>query len=87
MSASLEGTAKRFLWGALWRSNSKLDGYEAHLLNEDCLPVLFRTRKEARAYIEKKYGYIRARDDLRAQPHGWKMPIAVQVRVSIWSLP
>jgi hypothetical protein len=81
-----DSAEKRVLWGALWRSNSKLDGYCSHLLNEDCLPVLFRTRRAARDYIEKKYGYIKTRDDLRAQPHGWKMPIAVQVRVSIWTL-
>lgn len=90
---TLEGTAvslpdpPRVLWGALWRSNSRLSGYRANLLNEDCLPALFRTRRAARDYIEKKYGYIRSRPDLRTEPHGWRMPIPVRVRVSIWSLP
>ena len=76
----------RVLWGALWRSNNQKDGYTSHLLNNDCLPMLFRTRRESRDYIDHMYGYIKTRPDLRAEPHGWKMPIAVRVRVSIWSL-
>ena len=72
----------RILWGALWRSYNRLNGHTTHLLNHDYLPVLFRTRKEARDYIEGEYGYIKTRIDLRAEPHGWKMPIAVRVKVA-----
>ena len=74
---------KRVVWGALWRSNSYLDGgMRTHIINgPDCLPVLFRSRRDARAYIEKTYGYIRTRRDLREQPHGWRLPIPVRVEI------
>jgi hypothetical protein len=44
---------------------------------------LFRTRREARAYAEQQFGYIRQRPDLRAEPHGWRMPQVVRVRVTV----
>ncbi len=70
------------LWGAQWRSENRLDGKREHLINTvDCLPALFRTRAETRAFIEKRYAYIAKRPDLRAEPHGWKMPRAVKVFV------
>lgn len=73
---------RRPIWGALWRSDNKMDGYREWLLNgPNCLPVMFRTRREARAYIDETLGYIRERPDLRAQPHGWKIPIPVRVKV------
>ena len=73
----------RTRWGALWRQNNQLDGGRTHIINGGCgLPVLFRTRREARLFIEDQYGYIRTRPDLRAEPHGWKMPVAVRVKVS-----
>jgi hypothetical protein len=34
-------------------------------------------------YAEEKWGYIKKRDDLRAEPHGWRMPRAVRVTVTI----
>ena len=74
--------ADRILWGALWRQNSYLDGGpRTHLINVKCLPVMFLTRRDARAFIEEKYGYIRTRKDLRAQPHGWRLPVPVRVKV------
>ena len=51
-------------------------------MHQDCLPALFRTRREAREYINEKYGYIRTRKDLRAEPHFWRMPRAVRVSVT-----
>lgn len=70
------------LWGCLWRSENKLDGRTEHLIYDGmCLPVLFRKRREAREYIKQKYGYIRTREDLREEPHGWMMPIVVKVKI------
>jgi hypothetical protein len=69
-------------WGALWRSYNALDGKREHLLCENGNPLLFRTRAEARAYIAKRYGYIKEREDLRREPHGWMLPKAVRVKVS-----
>jgi len=66
-------------WGGMWRSENRLDGKTRGLLFDDCLPVLRCTRREMREYIEKRYGYIRKRPDLRSEPHGWKMPIPVRV--------
>ena len=48
---------------------------------KDCLPLLFVTRKECRAYIDSNYGYIRDQYDLQNPPHNWRMPKAVKVKV------
>lgn len=47
------------------------------------VPLLFNTRREAREFIETNYGYIRQRDDLKNDPHGWKVPIPVRVKVTV----
>ena len=73
-------------WAALWHSENALDGVREHLLHENCLPVLFRTRAEARQYIEKRYGYIKTRSDLREEPHCWRMPKPVRVSIAIAEL-
>jgi hypothetical protein len=70
-------------WGALWRQYNSLDGYRSHIIHRELMPVLFITRREARAWIAKEYGYLKTRPDLREEPHGWKMPIPVQVEVVI----
>jgi hypothetical protein len=67
-------------WAVEWRSKNTLDGTSRHLIWEDGLR-LFRTRRECRAFIHGKYGYIRDRDDLRAEPHGWHIPRAVRAEV------
>jgi hypothetical protein len=69
-------------WGGLWRDRAK-DECSEHLLFEDCIPVLFRTRQEARAYIERKYGYIKTRKDLRTHPHYWRLPVPVRVMTHV----
>lgn len=69
------------LWAALWRSQNRLDGVSEHVLYDDGLPKLFRTKREAQAWINTHYGYIRTRLDLRGEPHGWRMPRAVKVNV------
>jgi len=46
-------------------------------------PLLYRTRAECRTAIEIMFGYFRERPDLRAEPHGWKMPRPVKVKVRL----
>lgn len=46
-------------------------------------PHLFITRREAREYIEKDYGYIKTRPDLRNAPHYWRLPKAVKVEIML----
>ncbi len=70
----------RIVWGALWWSRGPYAG-KPHLINEKCLPALFRTRREARTFIDEKYGYIKERGDLREYPHFWRLPIPVRVQV------
>jgi hypothetical protein len=70
-------------WAVLWRSENKLDGKREHLLHKDCMPLLFRTRNAAREHIKLYYGNIKNRPDLRAEPHGWKMPAAVKVKIEV----
>ena len=57
-------------------------GSQPHLHREGCVPALFLTRKAAREDIEKIYGYIRRRPDLRRPPHNWRMPRAIRVTVA-----
>ena len=68
-------------WAAEWRHVNRPDGDTSHLLHEDLFPKLFKTRRECRAWIEEKFGYIRDRPDLRAEPHGWRMPRPVLITV------
>ncbi len=65
------------IWAAEWHSTNKLAEYRPLFLYEKDLPALFRTRRECRAYIKDKYGYLAER---REEPHGWRMPQAVKVR-------
>jgi hypothetical protein len=74
-------TQEFICWSALWRSENKLDGKREHLLFENYFPVMFRTRKQAREYINARYGYIKERKDLQQEPHGWKMPTPVRIKV------
>ncbi len=70
-------------WAALWRSENRLDGKTEYIICENLSPVLFKTRKKTREFIEERYGYIRERKDLREEPHGWKIPRPVRVKISI----
>jgi hypothetical protein len=69
------------LWAAQWHSKNQLDGDRKYIIYEDLLPMLFKTRARCRKWIKEKYGYITERPDLRAEPHGWRMPQAVKVQV------
>lgn len=74
--------AKR--WAILCGSDNRLDGKREWLQGDGSgLPRMFMTRKSCRAYIEKHFSYIRTRPDLKAEPHGWKMPQAVKVMVAV----
>jgi len=71
-----------YLWAAEWHSKNYLDGDRRHIIYENLLPALFKTRRECRAFIKEKYGYIAERPDLQAEPHGWRTPKAVKVIIS-----
>jgi len=71
------------LWAGEWYSHNRLDGITRHILYSNYLPALFRTRRECREFIKEEYGYIKDRDDLRKEPHGWRLPRAVKVQVVI----
>ena len=70
-------------WGVEWHSKNNLDGDQRHIMWENCMPLMFSTRQAARDYIVRRYGYIRHRSDLQREPHGWRMPQAVQVKVVV----
>lgn len=77
--AGAAGRNSAIRWAALWHSKSRLSGVTEHLIFENFMPKLFRTRAEARAFIEERYGYIKDRKDLRGQPHGWRLPSPIKV--------
>lgn len=45
--------------------------------------LTFKTKREAAGFIKERYGYIATRPDLRREPHGWKMPAPVRVRITV----
>ena len=86
-------------WAILWRSKNHLNGETVYFVgvagNLEPTPawlrgykaIVFGTRREARAYIQNKYSYVAKRKDLRAEPHGWTVPKAVRVHVSVVRAP
>lgn len=68
-------------WALLWRSRNRLEGYREHVMFKDCRPLLFDTRRMALEYRDEKYGYIRNRPDLKAEPHGWRLPLPIKVKL------
>lgn len=73
-------------WGVLCRSSNALDGDRSWLEGDACAQsrtALFPTRKAAASHIEEKWGYLKDRPDLRAEPHGWRMPRPVRVTVAV----
>ena len=70
------------LWAAEWRSDNLLDGKNRHIIYDNLLPKLFRTRRECRQFIQKRYGYIASRPDLQQEPHGWHMPRAIKIKIT-----
>jgi hypothetical protein len=67
-------------WAILKRSNSRLDGFREGIDHHNGIPHLFRTKKEAVAFIKGNYAYFK-RADLRSEPHGWLMPIPVKIAI------
>lgn len=83
-------------WAIKWRSESRIDGKREFLRGRfhsesasvpECLSgyitMVFATREQARKFKREHYGYIRNSPDLRAEPHGWKMPQVVKVNVIV----
>lgn len=68
-------------WAIQRCSNGRLDGKTDWIMRGR--RGIFNTRTEARAYLNKHHGWMRRRLDLRAKPHGWKMPRVVRVTVTI----
>lgn len=72
-------------WALEWRSLNLLDGERRHLIHDarTNLPLLFKTRARARQHAASGYGYIRRRPDLQQEPHGWHMPRAIKVAITV----
>ena len=70
-------------WTAQWMTSRG----PKHIMWRHGEPLLFHTRREARAWIEENYGYIKTRPDLRAHPHNWRLPRAIRVAVILKELP
>jgi hypothetical protein len=83
--------ARRKAWAILQASDCKLDGQRqwlaGHMFSDRPLGpahwALFHTRREARSYVREHLGYIAKRPDLRAEPHGWKIPKVVRVEITV----
>ncbi len=70
-------------WGLLWHSKNRKNGVSECIIYRNCVPALFVTRREARNYAKRRYGYIKTRTDLRGEPWGWRMPRPVRLTVSV----
>src|SRR3990167_1240721 len=72
---------------ALQRNKPGATHHSEHLLFESGQLITFKTRLEARDYIERKLGYIKQRPDLRAFPYYWRLPIPVKITRINWINP
>jgi hypothetical protein len=79
MTTRIQAGADMKAWAVQWHSRNRLDGDSRFLM----WTPLFRNRRECRAYIDREWGYIRSRPDLRAEPHGWWVPKAVRVIIAL----
>jgi len=73
-------------WAILKESRNQLDGHRRYLDGDPVCATetrLFRSRAAARREVKERYGYIKDCEDLQKEPHGWRMPRVVQVRVTI----
>lgn len=71
-------------WGARWYSKNRLDGVREYpMFNDSCMPLLFLTKREAMNFIKEKYSYVAKRKDLRQEPHGWRMPKPIRLKVTL----
>lgn len=66
------------MYAIFWHSKNFLHGEKISLIYNNGIPLIFRTRKEAREYADKNYGYIKVRKDLREAPFGFRMPKIVK---------
>lgn len=71
------------VWGLIWHAENKMDGVNRHIIFDAVGKVkTARTRREIRDYAQERYGYIKRRPDLRAEPHGWRFPQPVRIRIT-----
>lgn len=61
-------------------------GDDMYLHMRHCIPLLFKTKREASVCIRQDFGYITKRSDLRKPPHNWRMPKPVRVTVTVDTL-
>lgn len=76
----------RTSWAILCRSRNKLDGERTWFEGDASSPAgirLFPSRELAREHVIVAWGYLDGRPDLKAEPHGWKMPRPVKVEISV----
>lgn len=77
-------TSTHCRWAIRWESGpNSLDGVHAYFLWGGAAPLVFRTKRECKEYIDDHWGYIRKRPDLHKFPHGWRMPKPVRVTVMV----
>ncbi len=71
-------------WGIKWRQKNKLDGVTEYIMGSgSILPRCFRIREDARSFVAENYSYIAKRPDLKAEPHGWKIPQVVRMKITV----
>ena len=85
-------------WGVRWKSKNRIDGESRQHLIGSCgvspIPelrgctgaLMFATKRECIQHIKQKYGYIAKRKDLRDEPHGWRMPQATRIKITVREL-
>lgn len=49
--------------------------------------MVFSSRKKAREFVKRHFGYIKDRPDLKGPPHNWKTPKVVKVMVTVQEVP
>ena len=78
------GVQQKVAWAVKFTQDNWLDGHRDFFRNvPGMLPAVFATKRAAQEFIKRHYGYLAKRQDLRREPHCWRVPKPVRVTVTV----
>lgn len=71
------------LWGIVHVTKGGIDGDTERLMYSNPRDgwLIFRTKRECKAYIDNYWSYYKTSKDLRAYPYGYRLPKPVKIEI------
>ncbi len=69
------------IWGILFKYKDSVYTPCSRIEYKGGIPIIFKTKIACKKYIDKNYGYIKIRKDLRNYPHFWRLPKPTKIDV------